>query len=420
MDSNKGGLSVASKGAKGLPLPLPAAEYAGRRQRLLKALGNSAAVVFAGDGAPPQLGRWRPHAHFLYLTGLDNESGAAVLFDPTAEDPKRRICLFLRPIDPEMDRWDGYRDELGEALKQRTGFEAVFRTNLLPRFLTAAARRGKKLACLHPFAVSPAAVTPDLAAYRQVSERIPGVGIEDRTQLLSEMRAIKSKGELGLMRRAVDATAAGYREAMSAIRPGSTEAEVARVLESGYRAAGGTGLAYNPIVGSGVNSTVLHYNDNNRPLEAGELLLIDSAASVHSYAADVTRTYPVSGKFTDAQRDVYEVVLKAMEAAIRVAKAGTRMSDVDAAARNVIERAGLGDAFNHGIGHPLGLEVHDITPDGPLRNGMVVTIEPGIYLPDLKIGIRLEDDIYITGRKNENLTGHIPKKVADVEAALRR
>src|SRR5688500_14182856 len=190
MESRKGGLNVASEGAKRLPLPLPVDEYAGRREKLLKALGNSAAVVFAGEGAPPQLGRWRPHPHFLYLTGLDNESGAAVLFDPTAEDPKRRICLFLRPIDPEMDRWDGYREELGQALKDRTGFDAVFRTNLLPRFLTAAARRAKKLACVHPFSVYPAAVTPDLAVYRQVAERIPGVGIEDRTQLLTEMRAV--------------------------------------------------------------------------------------------------------------------------------------------------------------------------------------------------------------------------------------
>jgi Xaa-Pro aminopeptidase len=171
-------------------------------------------------------------------------------------------------------------------------------------------------------------------------------------------------------------------------------------------------------VGSGINGTVLHYMDNSQPLGDGELLVIDSGAMLGDYAADVTRTYPVSGKFTAEQREVYEVVLQSQLAAIRAAKPGASMVDVGAAARAVIEKAGYGDAFIHGIGHQLGMEVHDVTPDGPLKPGMVVTVEPGIYLPGRKMGIRIEDDVLITAKGNQNLTLAIPKTVAEVEAAL--
>lgn len=387
---------------------------------MLKALKGAAAVVFAGEGAPPLLGRWRPDMHFYYLTGLENEAGAAVLFDPTNESPDRRICLFLRPLNPELERWDGYREPIGSQLKQRTGFKAVFRINVLPMMLTQAARRAKRLACLHRFGVYPAAVSPDLAAYRQVAERVPGVTVEDQTDMLPAMRAIKSPAELRLMRRAIDATAAGYAAAMKVIRPGATEAQIAQALEQTYLAHGGDGLAYNSIVGSGLNGTVLHYMDNRAIANEGDLLVIDSGASHQGYAADVTRTLPAGGRFTHEQRDVYDVVLKSQLAAIKAARPGTKMTDVDAAAREVIDKAGFADAFIHGVGHQLGLEVHDVTPDGPLKPGMVVTIEPGVYLPDRKLGVRIEDDILITARGNQNLTAMIPKAVKDIEAAMSR
>ena len=177
-------------------------------------------------------------------------------------------------------------------------------------------------------------------------------------------------------------------------------------------------MAYNSIVGSGMNATVLHYMDNSAKVKEGELIVIDSAAAFDGYAADVTRTVPVGGKFSIDQREVYEVVLRAQIAAIKAARPGALASDVDNAARTVIEKAGYGDAFIHGTGHQLGLEVHDVTPDGALRAGMVITIEPGIYLPERRLGIRIEDDILIGSRGNENLTERIPKTVAEVEAAM--
>jgi Xaa-Pro aminopeptidase len=205
---------------------------------------------------------------------------------------------------------------------------------------------------------------------------------------------------------------------MKMLRPGVGEVDVERALARGYADHGGTGVAYNSIVGSGLNATVLHYMANTAKLEPGDLIVIDSAAEYLGYASDVTRTLPVSGKFTPDQREVYEVVLRAQLAAIKALRPGTRMLDADSAARAVIDKAGYGDAFIHGVGHPLGLQVHDVIPDHPLKPGMVVTIEPGIYLPDRKLGVRIEDDLLITSGGSENLTAAIPKTVRDLESAL--
>ena len=395
-------------------------EYQARRQRVLKSLKGAAGIVFAGEGAPPLLGKWRADQHFVYLTGLTGEAGAAVLFDPTNENPKRRIVLFLRPMNPELERWDGYREQIGQRLKDETGFETIMRSNALPMALTGAARRAKRVACLHPFSVYPAAVGLDLAAFKQIGERIPGLAIEDVTQLLPGMRAVKSAAELKLMERAIDATVAGYEAILPMIRPGLSEADLDRALEQGYRSKGASGVAYNSIVGSGLNGTVLHYMENTAPLADGDLIVIDSAARFGGYAADVTRTYPVSGKFTAEQREVYDTVLRAELAAIKALRPGVTHTEVDGAARDVIEKAGFGDAFIHNIGHQLGLDVHDVTPDGPLVEGMVMTIEPGIYLPDRKLGVRIEDDVLITRTGSRSLTDAIPKTVTEIERVMGR
>lgn len=394
-------------------------EFAARREAVLERLNGAVGLVFAGDGPPPLTGTWTPDPNFYYLTGIRDEPGAAVLLDPKAEDPRRRSILFLKPLNPELEEWDGFRERVSEDLKRKTGFATVMRTYQLPRWLTGVARKRLRLACLHPFAVYDAPVSPDLAVFRKVMERTVGVRTEDMTNLLPSMRAIKSRAELGVMRRAIEATAEGYRAAAAAIRPGVNERDVQRALEDGFARAGGTGIGYNSIVGAGVNSCVLHYNANNQDLEDGDVVLIDAAARVGGYTADVTRTFPVSGKFSPEQREIYDLVLRAQEAAIRAVRPGAWMHDVEAAARRVIERAGFGDAFMHGIGHPIGIEVHDATPDGPLKAGMVITIEPGVYLKDRKIGVRIEDDILVARGGPQNLTAMIPKKAEDVEAMVR-
>lgn len=394
-------------------------EYQQRRADVLKSLNGAAAVVFSGEGSPPQLGRWKPDAHFYYLTGLENEAGAAVFFNPAAENPKRRIILFLRPLNIEKERWDGYRDPINSTLKARTGFDTIMRSDSLPLALTQAARLTKQLVCLHNFAVYPAEPSLDLATFRKVSERVAGVKIEENVNLLPSMRAIKSPAEVKLMRRAMEITAKGYAAAMKVIRPGANEDLVSQTLEQAYRQNGAQGVAYNNIVGSGISGTVLHYNDNNRGLEKGDTLVIDSGCAYKNYASDVTRTYPVGGKFSPLQREVYETVLSAQLAGIKASVTGATFTDVDDASRKVIDKAGYGDYYIHSVGHQLGIQVHDASPDGPLKPGMVITIEPGIYLPEHKFGVRIEDDILILRKGNEVMTAAVPKSVADVEASLK-
>ena len=401
------------------------AEYHKRRERVLNALDGAAGVVYAGDGGGFGHGKFKADSHFVYLTGITTEQGAAVLFNPAAEDPDRRIGLFLRPLNPETERWERYRDMIGEELRARAGFKHVMRTDYLPMQLLYAARRCGKCACLHSVGSINAPVPADLSAWRKATERLCGVSVVDRTMLLSEMRAVKSAAELTLMRHAAAATKAGFIQAMRTVRPGVREMTVQRTLEETYLSAGAeegvSGHAFPPIVGSGLNATLLHYEDNAAVCRAGELLLIDSGAKVDGYCADVTRTIPVSGTFTAEQRELYEVVLKAQSAAIKAAKPGAYLWQVDHAARGVIRAAGLSDAFMHGTGHHLGMDVHDCTPDGKLKPGMVITVEPGVYFADRAggIGIRIEDDVLITARGNEILTSGIPKTVAEVEHAMR-
>ena len=235
-----------------------------------------------------------------------------------------------------------------------------------------------------------------------MTERVPGVKIEDAVNLVSGMRAVKSPADLKLIKKAVEITTSGYAMASKVIRPGATEEHVSQTLEFAYRGRGAQGVAYNNIVGSGLNSTVLHYNDNNCPLQKGDMLVIDSGCAYKNYASDVTRTYPVGGQFSSDQREIYEVVLASQLASIKAAKAGATFTAVDEAARNVIEKAGYGDAYIHGIGHKLGIQVHDATPDGPLKPGQVITIEPGVYFPDRKLGVRIEDDVLILEKRKRS------------------
>jgi Xaa-Pro aminopeptidase len=398
---------------------LTTSDYVARRERVLAELNGSVGLVFAGEGHAPLLGKWQPNKYFVYLTGITNEPGAALLFDPSAPDASRRITLFLRPLNPETDVWDGYRATISSELKTQSGFTNIQRVGALPGTLTGAARRAKKLACLQPFSTYPAAVSPDLAVFRQVTERVLGVGIEDQTQLLVRHRAVKSETEMTLMRRAAAATIEGYSAALKTITPDKSERDVDNELTRVFQQHGGT-HAYNPIVGSGLNATVFHYMDNNGPMRAGEMVLIDAGACIEGYAADITRTFPVSGKFTPEQASLYNLVLESMNAAIAVLKPGVHMWEADNAARAVFTKAGYPDAYPYSVGHPLGLDVHEAAPDGPLIEGMVVTIEPGIYLPEKQLGIRIEDDLLITKTGTENLTAAVPKTIEEIESAMAR
>jgi len=399
--------------------PIATTEIKKRRQKVARLLKDRVGLVFAGEHSASLRGDWEPSVEFLYLTGIADEPGAALLLDPSHPNPRRREVLMFRTRDPEDEAWHGIREGLSPQMRDRLGVGTVFRVSRLIWLVTEAASRTGRLATLHEPRPAPAGVNQDLATYRLAAERVPGVSIESMWQPFYQLIAAKSPVERKLIQGAVDATMAGVRAAARKIKPGANEGAVIRTLTSTFAENDGEGNAFNPIAGSGVNATVLHYGANNRTMEDGDMLVLDSGTKMGGYCADITRTFPVNGKFSSAQSDAYELVLKAMKAAIKASTVGTWMHDVDMAAREVIDKAGYGHAFYHGIGHHLGISVHDVDPKTPLAKDAIITIEPGLYLPDENIGIRIEDDIHVTASGPKNLSSKLPVDRKGVEALMR-
>jgi Xaa-Pro aminopeptidase len=233
------------------------------------------------------------------------------------------------------------------------------------------------------------------------------------------MRLVKDAGEIALIRRAVSATERGLLAGMRAARVGMTERQLREIIEAEFRAAGADGLAFPSIVASGQSSNILHYPAGNRTIRAGDILLCDVGASVGGYASDVTRTFPADGRFNAEQRRVYETVLAAQEAAMAQLRPGAVFEDLHQTASEVIGRAGHIDDFWHGLGHFVGLNVHDVGDlAAPIPVNAVLSIEPGIYQPSRGFGVRIEDNFLVTQSGHEHLSRNVPRRPADIEALL--
>ena len=403
---------------QGYPTPtgqIPAEIYRQRRQRVMEAMGGGVALIFSsdyvGDGQ-------RQDLDFYYLTGLEYEYGAALLLAPEHHYSEQ---LFLRPLDVEDNRWHGNRPILGRGLELGTGIAQVRRMNLLPRFLNDAVLRSSKreLVYLGAFVGYQQAIPKQLKVLRDVQARILNSSIRDGHQILPRLRSIHDEFEIAVMRKAVDITVVGFKKAMQAIRPQMNEADLQHVFESHFRSQGSYHNAYRPIIGSGLNSCVLHYGQNRKVMQDGELVLCDVGCEYQMYASDITRTFPVSGTFTTRQAEVYQVVLDAWKVAVQAVKPGVTWQYLNDLARDVIEQAGYCDDYFHSLGHFVGLNVHDAgLAREPLQAGMVITIEPGIYLSDEQIGIRIEDDILVTQDGCEVLSQSLPREIDEIEAFM--
>ena len=392
----------------------PDSVHAQRRKALAAKLDGGIAVVYGATGA--QSTNFRQNPDFFYLTGVD-EPGAILVLAPS--EPVRKEMLFLPVRDPDDEIWSGERPSIGGALRESTGFEWIFRKTALNAQLASALKHSRNLHLLTGPTGPESDTPPDLALYRKISANTVDVSIKDSAQLLEQMRLIKDETELAKMRRAIEITHEGLKAAIAAAKPGATEQDVARALDNAFKAAGARRHAFDPIVGSGVNSTTLHYPvPSSRVLQAGDMLVLDVGAEFEGYAADVTRTIPVGGKFSPEQRKVYETVLEAQAAGFKAARPGvTLRGDVHEASRAVIRREGWDDYFTHGVGHYVGLQVHDRGDAfAPLEAGMVITVEPGVYLKDKAIGVRIEDEVLITKGGNVILTDAIPRSVEAIEA----
>ena len=399
--------------------------------------------------------KFRQDSDFWYLTGFPEPDAIAVI-DP--QNTKSPFTLYVRPRDPEMETWFGRREGVDGAVKNYAANKAFSIDKFaadLPKLLDGHEN------LYYRFAVDKA-LDQQLLSYlsgqriRRLKTAYPPHTIIDPTIILGEMRLHKTPEEAEYMQTAGTIGAEAHILAMKKVRPGMNEGQVEALMEAYMKDKGASGVAYNSIVGGGANATILHYVDNNMPLRDGDLILIDAGAEYKGYASDITRTFPVNGRFTPAQRDVYDVVLDVQEKCIEYTKTGNtvkgrqeysielltegmkKLGLLKGDTKSLIKKKAYMKYYMHGVGHYLGLDVHDAGryfTDQAARNskpfgpGMVLTVEPGLYIPpDDKdapakyrgIGIRIEDDVLVTEDGNRNLTSKVPKDADEIEALMQK
>jgi Xaa-Pro aminopeptidase len=398
------------------PPELPAALYRERRERVIKELGGCVTAIAAQGEAQGVVQEFKQDDDFYWLTGI-NEPGAWLLLFPKAK--YNRIVLYLQPRDPEAERWTGPRDPISPALKEKYGVDLVRRGNGGPNLLFAAPLHDC-IAILPPLK-DLKDDRSDVQALKQAAGA-QGLKLVHKRDLLARLREAHTPEEIALMERAVAITRAGHEAVARATLAGVSERDVQTQMEYAFFSAGATGLSYGSIVGSGENGAVLHWGQNSRMLRDGDLVVVDAAAEYGRYAADVTRTYPVSGKFSDEQAKVYRAVYQAQEDILAAIKEGVTMGDLQKVAEASLQKAGFLDKFIHSFGHFLGLNVHDAgIYSAPLPAGAVITVEPGVYLPERGFGVRIEDEVLILPNgKWRLLTADFPRKLEDVEAWVAR
>ncbi len=403
--------------------------YEQRRESLMKEAPDGLILV---RGAADDEINW----NFYYLTGI-REPGAAVLLAPdgTRVETGRRYpgpnyihgrmvrqILFLPSVDSLAAVWGEDSSVTVDGADPRgLGFDAVYSADALERVLGSALRGEPTLQIVRAGEPSlSGSPGPDAAFVQNVRQRFFGATIREITSVVAEMRRVKDPDEVELIQKAVDLSNTALRAAMETARPGMHEYRLEGAITHVYRDAG-AGHAFPSIVGSGGNAVLLHYTDNDGVIGPGELVLIDTGASVGGYNSDVTRTFPAGGRFSPRQREVYETVLRAVEAALDDAKPGALLGDLHAKAYAVIDEAGFGKFFIHGLSHMLGLETHDVGEvHRALVPGVVFTIEPGVYIPEEGIGVRIEEVVLITEDGARVLSADVPVTVEQIEALTTR
>jgi Xaa-Pro aminopeptidase len=390
---------------------------------------------------------------FYYLTGFPEPDAIAVIAPSNKKNP---YTLFVRPRDPKMETWYGRREGTEGAVKNY-GADKALPIEKFQSELAKLINGHEKL--YYRFSVDQKLdqqILQYISAqrFRRLKTAYPPHTIVDPITLIHEMRLHKTPEEIELMQKSADIAAEAHVLAMQSAKPGMNESQIEAIIEHYFRMNGAAGVAYNSIIGSGANATILHYVENNAPLKDGDLLLIDAGAQYKGYASDITRTFPVNGRFTKLQRDVYDIVLDVEIACLEATKVGTTIKErqklsiemltegmkqlglLKGKTKDLIKKKAYEKYYMHGVGHYLGLDTHDAgryftdhkaKDSRPFAAGMVLTVEPGIYVPpDDKsapakyrgIGVRIEDDVLVTESGNVNLTANCPKQAEEIEELM--
>lgn len=392
---------------------------------------------------------------FFYLTGFHEPDAIAVIAPSNKKHP---YTLFVRPRDPLMETWYGRREGVEGAVKNHRAHRA-FPIEKFEQEMAKLIDGHEKL--YYRFGVDNKLDQQILQylsgqRFRRLKTAYPPHTIVDPTVLIHEMRLHKTDEEIELMQKSADLAVDAHILAMKSTKPGMNESQIEAIIEHYFRMNGAAGVSYNSIVGGGANATILHYVENNAPLRDGDLLLIDAGAHYKGYASDITRTFPVNGRFTKAQREVYDTVLEVEIACLEATKKGNTIKQrhelsielltegmkklglLKGKTKDLIKKKKFMKYYMHGVGHYLGLDVHDAgryftdpkaKNSRPFAAGMVLTVEPGLYIPpDDKdapakyrgIGVRIEDDVLVTEDGNVNLTANCPKQAEEIEELMNR
>jgi len=396
------------------PDPFPPEVFRERREKVMQEMGGGVAILYS-RGEEDRDG-YRQDSDFYYLTGI-SELGAALILAP--EQTRFRHRLYLAPLLPEKEKWTGDREPLNDGMREQTGFDSVGRTGSAKGALWRLLWTTNTMHVINRPAHPDAAQAREQELYGKIASRIPGSKVEGLYQLLPRMRSIKEPRELERMRRAIDSTIKAHVVAARSIAPGVEENWIESLIMTEYKKGGSLRPGFPSIVGSGYSSTILHYPDHDKTIEDGDLVVVDIGADYGGYAADITRTYPANGKFNERQREVYETVLRVQQACIEMVRPGVYHEDLNEHAKELLREAGFVDDFLHGVGHHVGLDVHDAALyHEPLEAGMVITIEPGIYIPDESLGVRIEDEVLVTASGYELLTADLPRTADAIEGMM--
>ena len=414
--------------------PQPNAEYQARRTKLRTQLdGPLVLFAYTSHEDSSEFAVFFQEPNFYYLTG-DSEPDAAIVLLPDSAQPGEatgpREILYLPPRDLRLEKWDGPKmgpDDPG--IVQKTGFETVRPYAQLKTDLETLAKAYKTV-----YTILPPKVEDGYPHFTEalafVHSAMSAANIRDAAPSIYAMRQVKSAGEIALLQKAVDLSVDAHFAAMRDMRPGLYEYQIAAHMKEVHEMGGCEREAYAPIVGTGLNSTVLHYSALTDQIMDGDVVVIDVGGEYGGYAADITRTLPANGKFTPRQREIYDIVLGAQNATIAAVKPGAKLlggkDSLMQISMDYINTHGkdkdgqpLGKYYIHGVSHHLGLDVHDPGDrNRPLEAGMIITVEPGIYIPEEKIGVRIEDDVLVTADGYKILTEHLPRTADEVEAIM--
>ena len=426
--------------------------YSERRNKLGSMLPQNSAVVIAGASTQYRNAdsshAFRQDSNFWYLSGFNEAESTLVLL--VNEKNNVKSIAFVPEKDELKEIWDGYRAGPEGAMKDH-GFDLAFNnTEIDQRLPDLLAGHNQVFYPVGKSKTLDADIIEWIKSAKSKDRHSSAIDIADASSKVGNQRLIKDEDEIEIMRKACKISAEAHVEAMKFVKPGMTEQEIEAFYQYEFSKRGGRFSAYTPIVAGGENACVLHYVENSKPLKDGELLLVDAGCEFELYASDITRTYPINGKFTEPQLAIYEVVLEAQLKSIEAISTHNNVMDAQIISEKVItqglidlgilqgsmdelHKAGaFRDFYMHKIGHWLGIDVHDAgdyMEDGDymkFKPGMVTTVEPGIYISssaDVEdkwkgIGIRIEDDILVTANGNENLTAFVPSNPREIEALM--